>query len=77
MELNLFSVRFNGGISYDILSKCTDSAMLLVQLNKSNFFSVEKELLQPKYLSVDQIVEVQQLQMTESGQSKAWTLKEK
>lgn len=77
MELKLFSVRFNGGISYEILSKRQDSEAFLLQLNKSNFFSIEKELVEPKYLSVVQIVEVQQLEITESGKKKAWLLKEK
>lgn len=78
MELKfLYSVRFNGGISYDILSKSLNSEELLLRLSKTNFFSIEKELVQPKYLSVLHIVEVQQLELTESGKNKAWTLKEK
>jgi hypothetical protein len=77
MELNIFSIKLNGGVAYSILSKASDSTELILKLAKSNVFAIDKSGQNTKYLFFDQMVEVQQLEQTNSQKEVSWTLKEK
>lgn len=76
MELNLFQIRLNGGLMYPVMSKSLDGMQLILKLAQSDIFSITKHGSYPKYLSFEHVVEVQQIELTQTQKDAAWVLKE-
>jgi len=77
MELNLFNVKLVGGVMYTIESVSKTSQDFILALARSNVFVIEKTGQMPKYLFFDQMVEVQQIELTNTARENSWILKEK
>lgn len=76
MELKIFELRFNGGIMYRVLSKNRTGQELVKKLGQSDVVSIEKEQKFTKYLYCDQLVEVQEIEQSDSIARDAWRLTE-
>lgn len=77
MELNLFNIKLAGGLMYTVESTAKTGTDFILTLAKSNVFTIEKTSQMPKYLFFDQMVEVQQIEPTNSARENSWILKEK